>query len=386
MAALCLALAFSCGPARAQGPYVDGISDQGLPAWDGGSPGGYFRGLFTNVWVAHGHIKLARYVMQWNLMSESSDGPNPHGDYRERFEAWVEDVGSLGLQSDVALTSYDDVHPKTPGEYQLGLKQILDRARAMGHPVQYVEAWNEPNNQGRESARKAAQLTNSAHALCEQGYGCTIVAGNLEDSPNVAGYEKEYERDLNPLPTIWGVHPYYSVEQKSEAPLLRFIENLPHSGAGDHIWFTEIAARVCTNYRGNPVEHGESGQAERARWLMDALIHNRKPDHVFYFVFLLAQHRRPSCSTEPEDEALYRPTSDPAAPDAPRPAASYIWGGKAGTLPTGCGEPLAFSRQENGESVAIGWSDPGEAEISSLAAVTAGCPTLIAASSSMAIP
>ena len=134
---------------------------------------------------------------------------------------------------------------------------------------------------------------------------CVNRATAARSSPGISkilqtwpAYEKEYEKALNPVPTIWGVHPYYSVEEKSEAPLLKLVENLPHNGAGDHIWFTEIAARACTNYRGSPVDNGEAGQAERARWLVNSLIANRKPDHVFYFVFLLAEHRRPSCSTE----------------------------------------------------------------------------------------
>jgi hypothetical protein len=308
---------------------VDGISDQSLPAWDGGVSAGYFGRFFSAAWVTGGHIKLARYVVQWNLMSESTDGANPGGDYREKFEAWLTDVGSLGLAPEVALTSFDGIYPEASAEYQTRLQQILNQARAMGHPVRYVEAWNEPNHQGDETALKAAQLTNSADALCEEGYGCTVIAGNLEDSPNVATYEKEYESDLTSVPRIWGVHPYDSVEETSEAPLLSFVENLPHKGLGEQIWFTEIAARVCTDFGNGPVENGEVGQAERAKWLVDTLMRNRKPEHVFYYVFLLGDGRVPSCSSEPEDDALYEPSSDPNAPDAPRAAASYIWDGRA---------------------------------------------------------
>ena len=35
------------------------------------------------------------------------------GDYRERFEAWLEDVRGLGLAPVLALTSYTSVYPNS---------------------------------------------------------------------------------------------------------------------------------------------------------------------------------------------------------------------------------------------------------------------------------
>ena len=358
-------------------PYVDGISDQSLPAWDGGFAGSYFGRLFSAVWVHGGHIRLARYVVQWDVMREPSGGADAQGDYRERLEAWLEDVAGLGLVADLALTSYDGIYPQSAGEYEASLQQLLERARAMGRPLSYVEAWNEPNNQGTLPAVRAAQLTNAAHALCERGYGCRVVAGNLEDSPEVAGYEREYESGLDFSPAIWGVHPYYSVEQRSEAPFERFQVNLPQGGAGAQIWFTEIAARACTDYGGRLVENGVGGQAERAAWLLGTLMRNRRPAHVFYNVFLLADHRRSSCSSEHEDDALYVPGAGPggtpSGPDVPRAAAGYIWDGRAGEPPGVCSEPLAFETLPAAGPRAIAWSTAGEAAQPALTVLTDGC-------------
>jgi hypothetical protein len=284
------------------------------------------------------------------------------------------------------MTSYDGVYPQTPGAYAAGLRQLLDRATAMGHPIRYVEAWNEPNGQGKETALRAAQLTNSAQAVCALAYGCTVVAGNFVDSPSVGHYEQEYERALNPVPTIWGVHPYYSVEQASEVPFGSFVENLPGSGVGEQIWFTEIAARVCTNYRGHLSENGQIGQANRTRWLVDTLMRNRRPQHVFYYAFLLGGRRQPSCAEGPEDGALYEPSADPNAPDTPRPAASYVWGGEPNALAGSCGEPMSFARAANGQPVATGWSRPGGPTGWSLAMLTNGCTTLTGTSTATFIP
>jgi hypothetical protein len=315
--------------------YVDGISDQSLPAWDGGFEESYFAGLFDDTWV-HGpgaHVDFARYVVQWNVIS----GDYPR--YLREFEAWLGDVASIGLKPEIALTSYDGSLPGTPREYETELVKILARARALGEPIGWLEAWNEPNGQGEESARAAAAFTNAASSVCEGEYECTVIAGDFEDSPGVAAYEDEYVSDLDPVPTNWGVHPYYSVGEESEAPFETVREHLPNAGAGERIWFTEVAARKCTDFDGDLVENGEAGQARQADWLVNTLIRNARPAHVFYYELLLRDGREPECETEGSDSALYVPSGDPAEPDRPRAAAGYIWGAGAPSAPGGAGEP-----------------------------------------------
>jgi hypothetical protein len=315
--------------------YVDGISDQSLPAWDGGFEESYFAGLFDDTWV-HGpgaHVDFARYVVQWNVIS----GDYPR--YLREFEAWLGDVASIGLKPEIALTSYDGSLPGTPREYETELVKILARARALGEPIGWLEAWNEPNGQGEESAQDAAAFTNAASSVCEGEYECTVIAGDFEDSPGVAAYEDEYVSALHPVPTNWGVHPYYSVEEESEAPFETVREHLPNGGAGERIWFTEVAARKCTDFDGDLVENGEAGQARQANWLVNTLIGNARPAHVFYYELLLREGREPECETEGSDSALYVPSGDPAEPDRPRAAAGYIWGAGGGSAPGGAAEP-----------------------------------------------
>jgi hypothetical protein len=331
-AAFSLALASPTAPAGATTSHVDGISDQSLPAWDGDFRESWFTGLFNDAWV-HGpgaHISFARYVVQWNVMS------GKYRRYLDEFEAWLEDVTSIGLEPEIGLTSYDGSLPGSPREYRTELEEILDRARALGHPIRWLEAWNEPNGQGGESAADAADFTNEASGLCREDDDCSVVAGDFEDSPNVGMYEEEYIDNLNFTPTNWGIHPYYSIEEESEAPYQKVRERLPNKGEGAKIWFTEVAARKCSDFDKDLVENGEAGQARRASWLVNTLIENAKPEHVFYYEVLLRERRQPDCGTEGSDSALYEPSADPAEPDRPRPAAAYISGDGAGAAP---GEP-----------------------------------------------
>lgn len=315
-----MGLAILPAAARADVPAVDGISDQSLPTWDAGFVGSSFAQAFDSDWVAGARLRYARYVVQWNAMS------NGYSAERSLFESWLDDVARIGLTPVLALTSYDDHYPRSVPEYLAGLAGLLSWAQQAGHPIAYIEPWNEPNNQGHRTPAAAARLANAAHMACEAGYGCTVVAGDFEDAPGLARYERAYERDLGFEPTIWGVHPYRSVEDMNEGPYLNFARNLPRQGAGAQIWFTEIAARRCTDYDGTLNEHGEAGQVRRAQWLVNTLMRNRAPAHVFYYGFLLGGYRQPSCAQEREDGALYAPSGEPPkVEDRPRAAASVIW-------------------------------------------------------------
>ncbi|MGA7705722.1 MAG: hypothetical protein WB998_12590 [Solirubrobacteraceae bacterium] len=306
--------------AQASTGYVDGISDQSMPAWDGGFSGSYFAAFFQNNWINPPlHVQYARYVVQWNVMNGTGE---PYTSYRQRFEEWLNDASAMGLALELAVTEYSGTpYPSSSSEYKSRLKEVLSQASAQGHPISYLEPWNEPNGQGKESAVAAAHFANEGNATCKESPKCTVVAGNAEDSASVTGYLKEYRENLNFTPSNWGVHPYWSVEHREEKYYNAFLEGLPSKGEGAHIWFTEVAARRCTASTNN----GEIGQAERAQWLMNTLMPYAKPEHVFYWEFLLGERRQPACGET--DDALYVPSSDPNAPDAPRPAAAYIYGG-----------------------------------------------------------
>jgi hypothetical protein len=309
LAGLLLALGPSCSRASAGTRYVDGISDQSLPAWDGSFTGSPFASFFRSRWsrAASGQIALARYVVQWDVMTEPSSGPHPTGNYRERFEAWLEDARSLGLTPVLALTSYDRVYPGSPGEYLPRLEAILNRAGAIGYPIAYVEPWNEPNNQGGESAATAAALADSANGLCEATRTCTVIAGDFEDRSNVAPYVQSYVRALSFEPRIWGVHPYVSVKSHSDANLVRLIAALPAGGGARQIWFTEIGALYCS--RGEV--RGEARQASDASYLLDTLLADPAlgPAHVFYYGFLFGGRATAPCTAAGgQDSELYAST------------------------------------------------------------------------------
>jgi hypothetical protein len=318
-------------------PYVDGISDQSLPSWDPSFAGTYATGFFHDAWIAglSSHIALARYVVQWNVTS----GAYP--DYLAQLESWYRDVLTLGVTPEVSLAAYDGVLPGSDPEYRAALQALLDRFPATG----YVEAWDEPNNTPGLSPGTAARYALIAQSLCRDR-GCTVIAGNFLDSASMTAYEREYARALYPESfTNWGIHPYLAVKSREDSTVLAFRSNLPDAGAGERIWFTEVGAYRCEG-GARPEFLGERAQARDASWLVNRLMPDIQPAHVFYYEFLFRDHRPPPCDRSDSDTALYAPVGDRDAADVPRAAASYIYDNR--------GMPLTYMGAATGEQAAYG--------------------------------
>jgi hypothetical protein len=248
-------------------------------------------------------------------MGEASAGPSAHGDYRERFEAWLRDVRSLGLAPVVALTSYTRAYPGSVDEYEQALEAVLDEAAQADAAIGYVEAWNEPNNQGSETALKAGEIANWANSVCERR-GCQVIAGDFEDSPSAVAYEQAYVSALGFSPAIWGIHPYYSVKAHSDATILAIENALPDAGEGAQVWLTEVGAYYCADGQ----LRGEAQQASDASYLVNGLIPAIAPTHVFYYGFMAGDRAQLACSGSGDfDSELY------SASHAARSAASVVF-------------------------------------------------------------
>jgi hypothetical protein len=320
--------------ARAATTHIDGISDQSLPAWDGSFAESPFARSFRATWLRQ--LSLARYVLQWNAMGEASRGPRAHGDYRERFEAWLRDIRSLGLVPVVALSSYTRTYPGSAREYEQGLEATVDEAARAGEPIAYVEAWNEPNDQGSESARKAGEIANWANSTCERR-GCQVIAGDFIDSSSAVAYEQEYVSVLGFSPGIWGIHPYQSVKAHSDVAVLEIEQALPNHGEGAQIWFTEIGAYYCAHGQ----LRGEAQQAGDASYLINVLIPAVAPAHVFYYGFMAGDRAQLSCAASGDfDSELY--------------SAAHVARSAAGILLAGGPPPsLVFSSKLSSELLAL---------------------------------
>ncbi|MHB2000717.1 MAG: hypothetical protein ACYCSI_11125 [Solirubrobacteraceae bacterium] len=207
---LCLLLALvgaTLAASRAQAAetsYVDGISDQSLAEW---YPS--FGSFFKETWVKGGHIRYARFVLQW----DAEGSPE-----WQTFTEWLYDVRNLELTPDVSITTWEKTFPATIAEYRAKLAKILLTAHEYSDSGEVIlEPWNEPNGQGKlgksneknnieqKGAQTAAEYADAAHEVCTTITTCTLVAGNFEDDPETVAYVEDYRSYLRNRPkTLWG--------------------------------------------------------------------------------------------------------------------------------------------------------------------------------------
>jgi hypothetical protein len=281
---------------------VDGVSDQGLASSAEGLPP---------------QIKLARYVVQWNVM-QGAGYPEELANLRRWYERSVE----LQLTPAIALDNYNCngcSPPLTSAEYLAALKALQQAFP----DIQVLEAWNEPNNAHYSSylpPAVAAQLMNAAYAFCFL-HNCTAVAGDLLDSePNMVEYERAYERYLAPAdPGNWAIHPYHAVKYMTDSTVASFQNALPNP-ATDHIWFTEVGAYYCQA----GFTYGERAQTAHAQFLTGKLMPAFQPVHTFYYELTWGADEPPACNTQQDDTALYAADS-PGGVVSARAAAAVIF-------------------------------------------------------------
>jgi hypothetical protein len=333
-------LALVATPAWAGTRYVDGISDQNLMSWAGSfadAPGSGvpFRSFFDSSWVGSPpfHVKLSRYVVQWNVMSGVG-----YPEELANLQSWYLHTLELQLTPELALDNYNCsacAPPRSTAEYASELAALFGSFP----DIRVLEAWNEPNDTHYSSyvdPAAAAGFMNAAYALCE-ARGCTSVAGDLLDSePNMVEYERQYERGLQPRdPGNWGLHPYHAVKYRITRTVSAFREALP-SPTTDRIWFTEVGAYYCEAGR----TYGEASQEAQARYLVNRLIPEFQPAHVFYYELAWRYDEPSPCNSQRDDTALYAP-HDTNGPLTARAAAAVIFGDEVAPAESGGSAPQA---------------------------------------------
>jgi hypothetical protein len=111
--------------------------------------------------------------------------------------------------------------------------------------------WNEANHPSSltaEHPRRAAQLFDAVARNCR---GCRVVAADVIDTPNMAGWVEKFRHYARHTARIWGLHNYgdaNGLKVKSTLKLLSITQG--------RIWFTETGGLVLRRvYRGRRVLH-----------------------------------------------------------------------------------------------------------------------------------
>ncbi len=371
---MALVLGANARAAWAVPPYVDGIADQNIGAWNGnfsdtqGLFDDPFYDYFQQAWVGtpSSHIRYARFVTAPDVIAQG-------GACEQNLVNWYSYVTqTLHLIPviavwDVAEGGCADHGVPSNANYTVDVQQLLGALTALGTPLAYFEAWNEPNASG-VSAAAAAHLWSDAAGVCAT-VGCTALAGDFVDSPDqlqkfnpgcaakvtfnsFKSYEVAYVKALaGAQPAIWALHPYLAVNCERTASLSTFAANLPRSGTPPQIWFTEVAAWEC--FDGQSPPRGPARQQADAAYLVNTLMSPAapaSPTHVFWYE-IAAPGWTQNCAKY-TDSALYEADTAPGTLLA-RPAAQTVFGRDSElSATTGSASPVSSTQETlNGSEV-----------------------------------
>ena len=235
--------------------------------------------------------------------------------------AAVVTASSIGATSVAGVLSLADANFNLLGPGTLTLSGAIAGADTGGvaaflrsfPAVRTIEAWNEPNNgKGPDvPAARAAAFWVAARADCATGSCDTVIAGDFNDAQtNLVTYQQQYVTALGGVdPVDWGIHPYYAVNNQTDATLTEFRGGLPNAAA-DRVWYTEVGAYYCTpkmnTQTGYSAEQLQTRQEASAHYLVSTLMeYPFTPVHVFYYEFMYKNNLSGPCADR--DSALYEP-------------------------------------------------------------------------------
>jgi hypothetical protein len=236
---LCLSLLSAVGAlaaAPASQAVTYGISDQ-QPA------------TFTNPLFPGLKLKVARYVLPWDVMTDANQ--------LSRWDAWY--TAAKGAKQRI-LVSIE--HSRATGAEQstptVGQYETATKAFHAAYPdVKEINTWNEVNacQKGSRTERQPLGICRPNKAkLLDQFYssnrkvfpGATIIPIDvLDDRETSAGaavrYITAFKKVMKKRPKIWGVHNYSDTNRFSQT---RFKKILKAIGSKGDIWLLETGGQL----------------------------------------------------------------------------------------------------------------------------------------------
>jgi hypothetical protein len=203
-------------PASSHGlPHV-AISDQHARTFD--------HPLFKELNMRH-----ARLIVPWDALRVSFD--------RVAVDAWLNNARANGIEPLVSF-SHSSIHPRK----RPSVRQFRRSFRAFRQKYPWVREyspWNEANHQSQPTyhrPRLAARYYNVVRSECR---GCTIVALDVLDMPDMVRYVRAFKRWAKGSPRLWGLHNYRQVNRRLATGTRKLLRTVRGK-----IWLTETGGIV----------------------------------------------------------------------------------------------------------------------------------------------
>jgi len=163
--------------------------------------------------------------------------------------------------------------------------------------------WNEANHCGEPTChmpRRVARFYNNIRHNC---FGCTVVAGDVLDTPTMVPWVKEFRRTARDDKLVWGLHNYIDANRFRTSGTKALLNAAPRG----QIWFTETGGLVVRRNGSRIAFPGNKKHAAEATKQVFRLARLSPRVRRIYFY-----HWQPSRDALPTwDSALVDPSGKP---------------------------------------------------------------------------
>ena len=176
-------------------------------------------------------MRTARIVLPWNTPYDERE--------RRRANAWIDAAREAGVDPVVAFGRTWDERGDRDLPNISRFRWAFRRFRALHPRVKAYIPWNEPNHPKQPTWRRpeaAGRLYNAMAAECPK---CTIVAGDMLDTPGMTRYTERYRSVLHPRPRVWGLHNYGDAYGRKNTATTQFLRI-----TNGRLWLTETGGVV----------------------------------------------------------------------------------------------------------------------------------------------
>ena len=125
----------------------------------------------------------------------------------------------------------------TPAVY----RRAIDEFRARYPWVREFSAWNEANACGERTCRRAPLVAAYWRQLRLACPGCTVLAADLVDAPNIGSWVRDFRRAATMPPTRWGLHNYLDANRFRTTYTRAALSAI---GPSARLWLTETGGLV----------------------------------------------------------------------------------------------------------------------------------------------
>lgn len=186
---------------------------------------------------------------------------------RAELDAWFGAVRAAGLTPLVTISKSrmapDDL--PTPERYRAAIEAL----RARFPWVREFSSWNEANSCGERTCRRAKLVAAYWRQLRLACPGCTVLAADLVDAPNLTAWVRDFRRAATMPPTRWGLHNYLDANRYRTTYTRAALTAI---GSGARLWLTETGGLVDRrNASTTRIPEGFQHAANATGFLLDTI-------------------------------------------------------------------------------------------------------------------